>query len=87
MYDGWLSLGNVVAPLYFISIVIFGVWIVMNMFSAIMVQSVMEKAQRDNGETDNVDDDKDGVETVPAIQPLYVRSIMRKLTRLQPSTC
>ncbi|KDO33414.1 hypothetical protein SPRG_02221 [Saprolegnia parasitica CBS 223.65] len=43
MYDGWLSAG-LVAPFYFVSIVILGVWVVMNMFSAIMVQSVMEDA-------------------------------------------
>ncbi|EQC31370.1 hypothetical protein SDRG_10972 [Saprolegnia diclina VS20] len=54
MYDGWLSAG-LVAPFYFVSIVILGVWVVMNMFSAIMVQSVMEDASAKTAMIGDVD--------------------------------
>ncbi|KDO23983.1 hypothetical protein SPRG_10680 [Saprolegnia parasitica CBS 223.65] len=48
-YDGWISVGWI-SPVYFASIIVFGVWIVMNMFSAILVQSCM---------VDDEDDDDD----------------------------
>ncbi|CAK4798029.1 unnamed protein product [Aphanomyces euteiches] len=52
MYDAWLSTG-VIAPVYFISIVVLGVWVVMNMFCAIMVDSVTEGVdQSDHGDSD-----------------------------------
>ncbi|RHY17801.1 hypothetical protein DYB28_000248 [Aphanomyces astaci] len=46
MYDGWLVVG-VASPVYFISIIVLGVWIVMNMFSAITVNSVMDAVESD----------------------------------------
>ncbi|KAF0696066.1 Aste57867_13147 [Aphanomyces stellatus] len=53
MYDGWLAIG-VAAPFYFLSIIILGVWIVMNMFCAIMVDSVMEGVgDKDNEEMES----------------------------------
>ncbi|CAK4082357.1 unnamed protein product [Aphanomyces euteiches] len=44
MYDGWLVAGAI-SPFYFISIIVLGVWIVMNMFSAITVNSVMDAVE------------------------------------------
>ncbi|RHY60708.1 hypothetical protein DYB26_001053 [Aphanomyces astaci] len=55
MYDGWLSSGAI-APIYFVSIVIFGVWVIMSMFCAIMVDSVME------GVDDDADDSFDRIQ-------------------------
>ncbi|OQR89592.1 Voltage-gated Ion Channel (VIC) Superfamily, partial [Achlya hypogyna] len=49
VYDGWISVGWV-SPVYFASIIIFGVWIVMNMFSAILVQSCMVDDEDDDAE-------------------------------------
>ncbi|ETW09835.1 hypothetical protein, variant 1 [Aphanomyces invadans] len=46
MYDGWLAVG-VASPVYFISIIVLGVWVVMNMFSAITVNSVMDAVESD----------------------------------------
>ncbi|KAG9401991.1 hypothetical protein AC1031_007692 [Aphanomyces cochlioides] len=40
LYDGWLVAGWF-APLYISFIIVIGVWIVMNMFSAILVESVL----------------------------------------------
>ncbi|EQC31375.1 hypothetical protein, variant [Saprolegnia diclina VS20] len=47
MYDGWLSTGPL-APLYFIAIIVLGVWVVMNMFSAITVSCVMNQVDDDD---------------------------------------
>ncbi|RHZ27288.1 hypothetical protein DYB37_011550, partial [Aphanomyces astaci] len=41
MYDGWIAVGAW-SPLYMSIVIILGVFIVMNMFSAILVQSVMD---------------------------------------------
>ncbi|RHZ31300.1 hypothetical protein DYB37_010542, partial [Aphanomyces astaci] len=50
MYDGWIAVGTI-TPLYFALVIILGVLIVMNMFSAILVQSVMVDKDED------IDDD------------------------------
>ncbi|KAF0724297.1 hypothetical protein Ae201684_016962 [Aphanomyces euteiches] len=55
MYDGWISVG-VWAPIYCSLVIILGVFVVMNMFSAILVQAVMEGNDEDS-EIDNDDDD------------------------------
>ncbi|KAF0696070.1 Aste57867_13151 [Aphanomyces stellatus] len=47
MYDGWLTAG-LASPFYFASIVVLGVWVVMNMFSAITVNSVMDAVDGDD---------------------------------------
>ncbi|KAF0712772.1 hypothetical protein As57867_004669, partial [Aphanomyces stellatus] len=54
MYDGWISVGAV-SPVFASLVIISGVFIVMNMFSAILVQAVMDGG--DDGE-DNDDDDR-----------------------------
>ncbi|ETV99147.1 hypothetical protein H310_08551 [Aphanomyces invadans] len=41
MYDGWISVGAW-SPVYVSIVIVLGVFIVMNMFSAILVQSVMD---------------------------------------------
>ncbi|KAF0763847.1 hypothetical protein AaE_003147, partial [Aphanomyces astaci] len=43
LYDGWLVAGWL-APLYVAFIIVIGAWIVMNMFSAILVESVLVDA-------------------------------------------
>ncbi|ETW09842.1 hypothetical protein, variant [Aphanomyces invadans] len=68
MYDGWLSTGAI-APVYFISIVVFGVWIIMSMFCAIMVDSVME------GVGDVNDDDARSL--VPSLAVIRLKRAMR----------
>ncbi|OQR81874.1 Voltage-gated Ion Channel (VIC) Superfamily, partial [Thraustotheca clavata] len=51
IWDGWISAGWI-APLYFSGIVVLGVWVVMNMFSAILVESVMVESQEANSTSD-----------------------------------
>ncbi|KAF0685333.1 Aste57867_22753 [Aphanomyces stellatus] len=41
MFDGWISVG-VAAPIYASLVIVLGVFVVMNMFSAILVQCVMD---------------------------------------------
>ncbi|KAH9101797.1 hypothetical protein AeMF1_021502 [Aphanomyces euteiches] len=55
MYDGWISLG-VWSPIYCSLVLVLGVFVVMNMFSAILVQAVME------GNDDDNEEDKDEVD-------------------------
>ncbi|KAF0692597.1 Aste57867_16338 [Aphanomyces stellatus] len=59
MYDGWISVGAI-SPIFASLVIILGVFIVMNMFSAIMVQSVMD-GQAGTAEA-NDDDDESGVQ-------------------------
>ncbi|OQR96973.1 Voltage-gated Ion Channel (VIC) Superfamily [Achlya hypogyna] len=86
MYDGWISAGFV-APLYFISIVVLGVWIVMNMFTAITVSCVMNQVDRPSMPDD---------QTVRVIVPdaslarvtqrhlMQMRYVQRSIRRLEP---
>ncbi|ETV99152.1 hypothetical protein H310_08556 [Aphanomyces invadans] len=53
MYDGWIAVGTI-TPLYFALVIILGVLIVMNMFSAILVQSVMVDKDDDDDAIDDV---------------------------------
>ncbi|KAF0724290.1 hypothetical protein Ae201684P_003319 [Aphanomyces euteiches] len=59
MYDGWISVGAW-SPFYCSLVIILGVFVVMNMFSAILVQSVM-----DGNDEDNEDDDMDDQDIIP----------------------
>ncbi|RHY13796.1 hypothetical protein DYB32_010898, partial [Aphanomyces invadans] len=65
MYDGWIAVGAS-SPVYASLVIIMGVFIVMNMFSAILVQSVMD-GNEDSGSSavesfqmDELDDDENG---------------------------
>ncbi|OQS03796.1 Voltage-gated Ion Channel (VIC) Superfamily [Thraustotheca clavata] len=52
LYDGWISVGWY-SPVYHTSIIVLGVWIVMNMFSAILVGACMND---DDDERDEIQD-------------------------------
>ncbi|KDO33418.1 hypothetical protein SPRG_02225 [Saprolegnia parasitica CBS 223.65] len=87
MYDGWLSIGPL-APLYFVSIIVLGVWVVMNMFSAITVSCVMNQVD---------DDDAHPVKELRAIYDeshvqqqshrhlMQMRYVQRSVKRLEPA--
>ncbi|RHZ38551.1 hypothetical protein DYB31_009529 [Aphanomyces astaci] len=54
MYDGWIAVGAS-SPVFASIVIITGVFIVMNMFSAILVQSVMDGNEDSNAESHQVD--------------------------------
>ncbi|OQS02343.1 hypothetical protein THRCLA_05272 [Thraustotheca clavata] len=86
MYDGWLSVGAV-APLYFVGIIILGVWITMNMFTAITVSCVMNQV---DGDTPPIDlasihiMDEDGDYQTSHRYLMKLRYIQRSVHRLEP---
>ncbi|OQR96937.1 Voltage-gated Ion Channel (VIC) Superfamily [Achlya hypogyna] len=78
MYDGWLSVG-LVAPVYFLSIVVLGVWVVMNMFTAIMVQSVMDDASVIASSTVPSDEAAPTLAMVTRLRLRHLRRVLRRL--------
>ncbi|KAF0701348.1 Aste57867_8129 [Aphanomyces stellatus] len=88
LYDGWLVAGSV-APLYIAFIVVCGTWLVMNMFSAILVESVLvdddvvDSSTQHVDVSDDDDDDDDDSDDDGQLPPLPTQPKSRAFRLLQ----
>ncbi|RHY76780.1 hypothetical protein DYB30_013720, partial [Aphanomyces astaci] len=86
MYDGWIAVGAW-APIYVSLVIILGVFVVMNMFSAILVQAVMKGNTNDDDNDDDIDsmilDSKHMDGGMRTKSTRILRRVMDQLARLQ----
>ncbi|OQR93148.1 Voltage-gated Ion Channel (VIC) Superfamily [Achlya hypogyna] len=80
-YDGWISVGWA-SPVYHASIIVFGVWIVMNMFLAILVGACMDDDDEDADRSVLDDADADTEEYPPGRLLRHVRRAKRAMFQL-----
>ncbi|EQC33497.1 hypothetical protein SDRG_09006 [Saprolegnia diclina VS20] len=79
-YDGWISVGWA-SPVYHASIIVLGVWVVMNMFLAILVGACMDDDEGDSTET-ILDDATDDAKEPPGHVVRNVRRAKRAMFQL-----
>ncbi|KAF0713804.1 hypothetical protein As57867_004193, partial [Aphanomyces stellatus] len=85
MYDGWISVGAV-SPVFASLVIILGVFIVMNMFSAILVQAVMDGSDEDDLEDAESDEKDHSTEVDAAVAVDKSRSDQERRPTLRANT-